>query len=151
MRSRRWAWSEQGTTEVTYLVSLGPCIMFIQCQTPRWHVLTREVIGGICKKFGVHLYFIGLPVATPIVIPINILVGGKIGRKRNFQCHMTEARSDTAIVAQPQITKKLSQASYLNDEWLLLLGFAKSFALMYIRKLCKFFRNKIWWDQASLI
>ena len=63
---------------------------------------------------------------------------------------MTEAQSDVAIVAQPQITKKPSQASYLNDEWLLLLGFAKLFALIYIRKLCKFFQNKIWWDQASL-
>ena len=56
--------------------------MFIQTQTPRWHVLTREAIGGMCKKFGVHLYFIGVPVATSIVIPI--LIGGSSGGDFGF-------------------------------------------------------------------
>ena len=56
--------------------------MFIQTQTSRWHVLTHEAIGGICKKFGVHLYFIGVPVATSIVIPI--LIGGSSGGDFGF-------------------------------------------------------------------
>ena len=50
---------------------------------------------------------------------------------------------NAVIVVQPQITKKPLQASYLNDERLLLLGFAELFALMYIRKPCKFSQNKI--------
>jgi hypothetical protein len=62
---------------------------------------------------------------------------------------MTEAR-DTVIVAQPQIAKKPSQASYLNDEWLLHLVFAESFTLMYVKKVCKFYRNEILGDQAYL-
>ena len=62
---------------------------------------------------------------------------------------MTEAR-DTVIVAQPQIAKKPSQASYLNNEWLLHLVFVESFTLMYVKKLCKFSWNEIWGDQASL-
>ena len=87
MRFRQWAWSEQGTTEVTYLVSLGPRM---QTQTPRWHVLTRGAIGGICKRFGVHLYFVGVPVATSIVIPI--LIGGSSGDNFGFNIPKSTTR-----------------------------------------------------------
>ena len=62
----------------------------MQTQTPGWHVLTREAIGGICKKFGVHLYFVGVPVATSIVIPI--LIGGSSGDDFGFNIPKSTTR-----------------------------------------------------------
>ena len=62
----------------------------MQTQAPGWHVPTREAIGGICKKFGVHLYFIGVPVATSMVIPI--LIGGSSGGDFGFNIPKSTTR-----------------------------------------------------------
>ena len=64
--------------------------MFIQTQTARWHVLTHKAVGEICKKFGVHLYFIGVPVATSRVIPI--LIGGSSGGDFGFNIPKSTTR-----------------------------------------------------------
>ena len=44
----------------------------------------------MCKKFGVHLYFIGVPVATSIVIPI--LIGGSSGGDLGFNIPKSTTR-----------------------------------------------------------